>query len=511
MSEETINPKRRTLLKGALTLGAGAGLAACGRSSPLATADAATPGTSGSYSADVAIVGAGIAGLSAARRLAAAGKSVYVVEARDRVGGRTLNHAVTAPGASPGTIVEIGGQWVGPTQDRVLALIDELGLKTFKTYDDGNYLDYRNGQKLAYGHLLPDPLNLGLNRLPPTDPVGAAEAEKAILQLDQMAQQVPLDAPWTAASAKAWDSMTFQTWIDQNVLTPGGQSLITLAIESVFSVEPRDTSLLHVLFYIASAGTLENLINTAGGAQDSRVVGGSQRISLAMAAQLGNRVLLGAPVTHIDQDESGVTVRGEQFSVRARQVIVAVPPTIAARIRYNPILPALRDQMTQRMPMGSVIKVQCVYPKPFWRDGGYNGQVTSDTGPVRITFDNSPPDASVGILLGFMEGSDGRAASTLTADQRRQATIDCFVRYFGNDAAQPLDYIEQSWMNEEWTRGCYGGVFAPGAWLDFGAALRAPVGRIHWAGTETATVWNGYMDGAVRSGEAAASAVAALL
>ena len=512
MTDHDIDTRRRNLLKGALALGAGASAVACGRSSPISSAHADTPsGASGNYSAEVAVVGAGIAGLTAARKLVAAGKDALVIEARDRVGGRTLNHNVTAPGASPGTIVEIGGQWVGPTQDHVLALIQELGLQTFKTFDDGNYVDYRNGLLLPYGHLLPDPLNLGLNRIPPTDPVGAAEAEKAILLLDQMATQVPLDAPWTAANAVAWDSMTFQTWMDQNVLTPGGQSLLALTIASVFSVEPRDTSLLHVLFYIASAGTLENLINTAGGAQDSRIVGGSQLISIRMAEQLAGRMLLNAPVMHIDQDDSGITVRGDNFSVRAKQVIVAVPPTIAGRIRYSPILPALRDQMTQRMPMGSVIKVQCVYPTPFWRDAGFNGQATSDTGPVKISFDNTPPDKSVGVLMGFMEGSDGRAATELTAAQRRQATIDCFVRYFGNGAAQPLEYIEQSWMNEEWTRGCYGGVFAPGAWLDFGKALRAPVGRIHWAGTETATIWNGYMDGAVRSGEDAAVAVTALL
>ena len=514
MSEKRIDAKRRELLRGALVLGAAAGTAACGRSSPVSDAEAGeAAGASGRYSTDVVVVGAGIAGLKAARDLLAAGKRVLVVEARNRVGGRTLNHVVTAPGASPGTIVEIGGQWVGPTQDRVLALLQELGLDTFKTFDDGNYLDDRNGIQVPYGHVIPDGLDLGLglNRLPLADPVGALEAEKAILLLDQMATSVPLDAPWTAPNAKAWDSMTFQSWIDQNQLTPGGQSLVTLAINSVFSVEPRDTSLLHVLFYIASAGTLENLINTAGGAQDSRIVGGSQLISLRMAEQLGNRVLLNAPVTHIDQDDSGVTVRGESFSVRGQQVIVAVPPTIAARIRYNPLLPALRDQLTQRMPMGSVIKVQCVYPTPFWRDAGYNGQATSDTGPVKITFDNTPPDKSVGVLMGFMEGSDGRAASELTVDERRQATIDCFVRYFGSGAAQPLEYIEQSWMNEEWTRGCYGAVFVPGGWTDFGKALRAPVGRIHWAGTETAKVWNGYMDGAVRSGEDAAKDVLALL
>ncbi len=514
MDDKKLSLTRRKLLTGVAAAGAGSVLAGCGSSSPVAGAHAAGPGgaTTGSYETEVAVVGAGLAGLATARTLVAAGRDALVIEARDRVGGRTINKLVTAPGASAGTIVEIGGQWVGPTQDRVLALIQELGLETFKTYNEGNYVDYRNGLLLEYGHLFPvDPTGLGLNRIPPTDPAGAAEAGAAIERLNMMAAQVPLEAPWTAPNAHAWDSQTFQSWMDLNVVTPGGKALLALTVEAVFSVEPRDTSLLHVLFYIASAGNLNNLINTADGAQDSRIVGGSQRICLSMAQALGARVLLGAPVMRIEQDDAGVTVRGESFSVRAKRCVVTAPPAIAARIRYQPILPGIRDQMTQRMPMGSVIKVQCVYPTPFWRDAGLAGQATSDTGPVRITFDNTPPDASVGILMGFMEGEDGRLADRMTPEQRRQGTIESFVRYFGSQAADPLEYIEMNWMAEEWTRGCYGGVFPPGAWLNFAHTLRQPFGRIHWAGTETATIWNGYMDGAVRSGERAAAEVSAIL
>ncbi|MFP5305592.1 MAG: flavin monoamine oxidase family protein [Gammaproteobacteria bacterium] len=489
---------RRRLLAGAAALGAGGALAGCGSSSPLADAGAATPQTSGDYETDVVIVGAGLAGLTAARRLRAAGVRVLVVEARERVGGRTLNYALSAP-AQPGTIVEIGGQWVGPTQDRVLALIDELGLSTFKTYNDGQLVDYRNGLRVAYS-----------GRIPPTDPAGAAEAGVTIERLNMMAAEVPLDAPWTAPSAVDWDSQTFQSWMDQNLLTPGGRSLVQLAIEAVFSAQPRDLSLLHVLFYIHAAGNLDNLINTADGAQDSRIAGGSQLIALRMAEALGADVLLGAPVSEIERSDAQVIVRGSRFSVRARRAIVAIPPTLAARIRYLPALGGLRDQLTQRMPMGTVIKVQCVYPTPFWRDDGLSGQATSDTGPVKVTFDNSPPDGHVGVMMGFIEGADGRAAMRMTRDQRRQGTIDSFVRYFGEAASAPLDYIEQNWASEEWTRGCYAGYMPPGVWLDYGDQLRAPAGRIHWAGTETAEIWNGYFDGAVRSGERAADEVAAL-
>lgn len=442
------------------------------------------------------IVGAGLAGLSAARRLVAAGREVVVLEARDRVGGRTLNHAVTAPGARPGTIVEIGGQWVGPTQDCILALIEELGLSTFKTYTAGRTIDYRRGRRSTYG-----------GRIPPGALIGSVDAQIAIMRLDRMARQVPLNAPWTAPKAQAWDSQTFQTWIDRKLYSRSGRELMQLAIEAVFSAQPRDLSLLHVLFYIHSAGSLDLLINTENGAQDARIVGGSQRISLAMAEQLGARVQLNSPVTRIEQDDTGVVVLGEHFSVRAQQAIVAIPPPLAGRIRYQPALDGLRDQLIQRLPMGTVIKVQCVYPRPFWRDAGLNGQATSDTGPVKICYDNSPPDADIGVLMGFIEGSDGRAMLRQSRTQRREATIASFVRYYGEQAREPLEYIEQSWADEEWSRGCYASYFPPGVWLDYGSALRAPIGRLHWAGTETAEVWNGYFDGAVRSGQRAADEI----
>lgn len=497
---------RRQLLLGAAAAGASSLLPACGSSA------AAEFGVAdGEFETHVVIVGAGLAGLTCARELTRAGRACVVLEARDRIGGRTLNGAL--PNGHP---IEIGGQWVGPTQDRLMALADELGIGTYKTYDRGRYVDYRNGVLAPYGGF-DDPSGAGANRIPPTDPAAAAEAGEVIERLNQMAAEVPPEAPWTAPSAVEWDGQSFQSWMDQNMGSPGGKDLVTLAIEAVFSQQPRDLSLLHVLFYIRSAGNLNNLINTGGGAQDSRFHGGSQLISVRMAQQLGQRVLTRSRVDRISQNGDHVVVAGEGFTIRARHVVVTVPPALAARIRYEPVLPALRDQMTQRMPMGTVIKLMCVYERPFWRDptlenpDGLAGQATSDTGPVKITFDNSPDgdNPPYGVLMGFMEGSDGREWSEKTVDERRQAAIECFVRYFGEQAAAPLAYLEQDWNREEYSRGGYGGGFPPGAWLDFGRALVAPVGRIHWAGTETSPIWNGYMDGAVRSGERAAAEVLA--
>lgn len=453
-----------------------------------------------SETVDVCIVGAGFAGLMAARELRRAGRTVCLLEASDRVGGRVLNRALTAPQAKPGTVVEVGGQWVGPGQDVVLGLIAEFGLQTFKTYGEGQALNLRRGRLHRYG-----------GRIPGANWIGAVETQLAVNRLNRMARTVPLAAPWTAPRARDWDSQTFASWIERHIWSSGARELLELAVQAVFSAEPRDLSLLHVLFYIHSAGSLDNLINTEGGAQEARIVGGSQCIALKLAESLGESLRLRQEVRDIAQDESGVTVSGAGFSVRARRVIVALPPTLAGRLRYTPALGGLRDQFTQRVPMGTVLKVQCVYPTPFWRAAGLNGQAISDTGPVRITFDNSPPDGHVGVLMGFIEGEDGRKALGWTAEQRRQGVLDSFVRYFGPEAATPLEYIEQSWANEEFARGCYAGYFPPGVWLDYGEALRAPIGRVHWAGAETSEAWSGYFEGALRSGQRAAGEVIAAL
>lgn len=455
--------------------------------------------------ADVVVVGAGLAGLVAARNVAAAGRSVLLLEARDRVGGRTLN--VDLGG---GTSIDVGGQWVGPTQDRMLALAEAVGVKTFKTNQTGQGVLQYKGMRTLFD------LNGPLGAIPPV-PDGIADAAAAIAKLDMMAATVPVDAPWTAPRALEWDSQTLQTWEDANTTTEGGRFLLELGFSSVFAAEPRDISLLFAVFYIAAAGnsenvgTFERLINTAGGAQDSRFVNGSQQVSQRVASQLGNRVVLRNPVRKIRQEAKRVRITTDRGDYRAKQVIVALPPTLAGRIDYSPALPFMRDQLTQRVPMGTVIKVQAVYDEPFWRKDGLAGYANGDVDPVRLVFDNTPVGGSPGVLIGFIEGEGGRQYGQKPPAEREAAVLNSFAAYFGERARKPVRYIEMAWASEEFTRGCYVGFTPPGVLTSYGAFLRKPVDRIHWAGTETAGYWNGYMDGAVRSGERAAAEVLAAL
>jgi len=487
---------RRGLLSGAAAGGAILAIGGLGEAAQAATTSGTLPA-----SVDVVVVGGGLSGLVAARKLVASGKKVLVLEARNRVGGRLLNHTL-----ANGSVIESGGAFVGPTQDHVLALAKELKVETFKEYVTGkNVYVSADGSTMKYtGTVPPDPLIL-------------ADALLLQLRIDEMSKQVPVDAPWTAKRAAEWDAMTVDTWIRQNTLIPTVREVIKAYFQSAFGVDAEGISLLFLLWYIATAGnetnpgTFERSSGTPDAAQDSRFVGGSGLLPLRVASALGSRVALNAPVRKIKQTSSGVTVVSDRGTVTAKRVIVAVPPPLVLGIDWSPLLPPRRLQLMQRMPMGTLMKVDAVYATPFWRAKGLSGSGVLNSGVVRTVFDNCPADAKVGVLLAFVGGSSWQQCAMLPLAERRKLVLEGFAKVVGPEALNPIEYVEHDWTHERWTMGSPIATSQPGATVAYGSTIREPHGRVHWAGTETATYWSGYMDGAVRAGERAAAEVARLV
>jgi monoamine oxidase len=485
---------RRRLIAGAVATGAAAALPSSAGADLVLTEFGTV---------DVVIVGAGFAGLTAARKLSRAGHSVVVLEARDRVGGRVWNHEL-----GRGAVSERGGTFAGPTQDRVLALARELGVGKFPTYDKGDNVYVVDGARSTYS-------DTGITGTAPPDPQILGQLATVVSELDQMSKSVPVDAPWKAPNAAKWDGMTLESFLDSHNPTKRFSDLVAASTRPIFGAEPRELSLLFVLFYIAASGdanhpgTFERNFNTRSGAQMWRFKGGSQQIALRMAKQLGHGVALVTPARRIVQGRRGVTVHSDRATFHGKRVIVAIPPTLAGRIQYDPILPFDRDQLTQRYGQGTLTKATAVYDRPFWRDAGLNGSALDLSGPVNFTVDDSPPDGQPGSVFGFIGGDRARSYSRMSAARRRAAVLDQFATFFGPRARKPRAFFETSWADAEWTRGCPVGVPSTGTLVAYGRQLREPVGRIHWAGTETSTFWNGYMDGAVRSGERAAAEVIA--
>jgi monoamine oxidase len=495
-------PKASTSRRQFLAAGAGG---AAATAAGLALPDPAAAAGPATLSTDVVIVGGGLAGLTAARRLAHHGVGVVVLEARGRVGGRTLNHPL-----GHGHVAEAGGEFVGPTQDRVLALAKELKIGTFNAYDKGNnvYL-YPPYPRTLYSDTTP------LLGTAPPDATIAADIARLVADIDNKASQINVEHPWTSPNAKDYDAQTLESYVKSQTPNPRILGLLAPFLQALVGAEARDLSLLFVLAYVASAGdkknvgTIERLFNVRNGAQQSRIRGGSQLISLRMAHALGHRVHLNRPVRRIVQHDHGVRVEADGLHVYGRRVIVAVPPALAQRIDYHPLLPTARDQLLQRMPMGALMKVEAVYDKPFWRGKGLTGQFLTVGGPVGYSFDNSPPDGSIGVLAGFVGGVQNLKWGARTRAERRKAVLAQFVRLFEDKRfAHPVDYFDENWPQDEWSHGGPTAIMGPGTLVRFGHALRTPCGRIHWAGTETSDYWQGYMDGAVRSGDRVATEVA---
>jgi len=449
--------------------------------------------TEGTRSADVVIVGAGFAGLMAARALAAAGRKVVVLDARDRVGGRVK------AGKIAGQMVDLGGQWVGAHQTRLRDLLREYGIPTTPQLIQGRGITELRGHRyFGEGEAM---------GLPAADD---AAVNRVFAKVRALVAQVPLEEPWTAPKAQEWDRITMDEWIRAEIRNPSARDLMRLMVQGLFTVEPEEVSLLFFLAYVHSGISLEELWGETDAAQAFHVPGSIHQLAGRIGAQLHDSLVLEAPVSAIAQDASGATVTTVGGAWRAGRVIVAVPLPLSGRIAYDPAVPSHRDALTQRSPMGSVIKFWVAYREPFWRRKGLSALVTSDRPPTDGFFDASPPDGSVGLLVGFFEARTALAWTGRPMEERRDAIVARISDFLGPEGRDAIDYVDNDWPSEPWTRGCYGANMGPGVLTTLGPALRAPVGRIHWAGTETSPVWSGYIEGAIRSGERAAAEVIAL-
>ena len=445
--------------------------------------------------ANVIIIGAGLSGLMAGRELARRGvDSFLVLEASDRVGGRTLNMPIGG-----GHVVEVGGEWIGPGQESIAALIGALGIGSFDHYYDGD-TTYDIEGVISRG-LLPD--------------VSLAEATdfaKVAWKLDRLCKQLPVGEPWRAADAAGLDQMTLGDWLRQHASTSFTPSVFRLIARGVWSGYPERISLLWVLHYLRAAGGLLPVILNDGGAQDQRIVGGSQVISERMATDLGDRVLLGRPALRIeDHAPERMRVVTPVATFTADRVIVAMAPSDTMRIEFAPGLPKARRELASgwaRLPRLPLVKAAVLYESPFWRADGLNGAMQSDRSPIQLVFDNSPEDASMGVLSCFLSVVEcpqfaGRKA-------REEGLREELARYFGPKALDASGYVEKDWATDPWSTGCITpltrGVLTAG-----GEHLRKPSGRIFWAGTESAKRWCGYMDGAISAGVRAADEVYASL
>jgi monoamine oxidase len=437
---------------------------------------------------DVIVVGAGMAGLKAATTLAQRGRSVIVLEANERVGGRTK------AGEIAGRVADYGGQWVGPRHTVLLNEARRLGIETYPQYDAGKTVVQLLGKLSQFTGEVPKMSMLALLEL--------AALQK---RWDREMRTIPGEAPWTAPNATAWDSMTLESWIVRNLRTAEAREFARLVPRGAWAAEARQVSYLWFLDALRSGEGLASLMAVKDGVLEFKFKGGMQQIAQRLAEELGDKVLLGAPVRRIVQDSEGVRAETDHGAFAARFIIVATPPGPASRIQFEPHLSAAHDGLRQRMPMGAVIKCAVAYSEPFWRTAGFSGQVATDDDVVGLVYDDTQ-DVGPPVLLCFIEGPRALALSGVGKDVRREKVVASLVRFFGQEAAEPIAYDDNDWMLEPWTHG-YVGTMPPGVMTRFGQALREPFGRIHWAGAETSVEWQGYIEGGLRSGIRAAEEI----
>jgi monoamine oxidase len=438
---------------------------------------------------DVVVVGAGLSGLIAARALSRSGLSVRVLEARDRVGGKMLTADLA------GCPVDLGAHWVGPSQRRILALLEELGIETERQHLAGRHSLLLGGRRHAFR-----------GTAPLVSPFAAAETAWRVVQLELRRRRIDAEAPWSSPGAAGLDGLTLGDWM-QRVRSRPARFALDIVARTVFGAEPSELSLLFFLWYVQAAGGLLPLTGFHGGAQDSRLTGGAQQVCERLADALGDAVTLGAAVSAVRWTADAVHVAAGGHEIAASRAVVALAPPLMDTIVFDPPLPAARRGLVERTWMGAYTKGVAVYERAWWRDRGLSGLAYAGDGPVQMVVDDSPPQGEPGVLVGFSAGAPARELARLDEAGRRAAMGAAIGRAVADDAPEPSAYRELAWADEPWSRGAPLGLMGPGTLSELGPALRPPVGPIHWAGTDTATEWPGYLDGAIQAGERAAGEI----
>jgi monoamine oxidase len=433
----------------------------------------------------VIVVGAGLAGLSAAAELVERGVEVQVLEARNRVGGRM--HGVELV---PGTWVDAGAAYLGNKHVELLAQMAKVGLTTVPTTMSGD-------SRFALGHA---PLRHP-GRFPPLSAVALGDLFEA---LEQLTQRINPEAPWLTPGAAELDRVTAAEWANEHLKHADARLFFPLFLGEMMAAAPKDVSVLHMAFYLRSGGGLRYLNAFEGGAQESRIAGGAHLLCERLSANLNDRVRLGVAVDAVNQVGNTITVHAGKEAFSARAVIIALPPVLADRIEYRPGLPSPRS--SDRTAPGCAVKVHLAYVNPAWRDYGLSGWSMSSSGALLSTVDDSPADGRIGVLTGFVTGEEARRFGALTASEQRSAVVLQAQSLFP-ELPEPIAYHATDWVNEEYSRGCYAALFGPSDWVSQGPTLTTPHGRVHWAGTETSVSFFGLMEGAIRSGQRAAKEV----